>query len=164
MLHRDHQHLVINVSIAVDEKVNKIGPEGLILAGGIIKGGDTGGIPSLRSGISKVCRLVEDLSRPKIISECAHEVYCLAYSVASPINCRSCSFCVTGERVYDYEVLLNMTNICENLPRRLNSREHYHSHLTTVVPGGECEEVIVVLQDNRGVWRAVSQDLQYQPH
>ena len=34
MLPRDHQHLVINVSIVVDEKVNKLGHEDLILVEG----------------------------------------------------------------------------------------------------------------------------------
>ena len=37
-------------------------------------------------------------------------------------------------------------NVHEPLPRRLNVREHYNSHLTTVVPGEDGEEVIVVLK------------------
>ena len=82
-----------------------------------------------------VCCLVEALSRPKINSEFAHEVGCLVDSATSPINYRSRSFCVTGEWGYDAEELLNLMDICEHLHRRLNNREHYHIHMTTVVPG-----------------------------
>ena len=88
----DHQHLVINVSIVVDEKVNKLGDEDLLLLEGIRKGGDAGGIPSLCSSSCRVCRIVEDLSYPNFNAECAHEVVCLVDSAASPINYRSCNF------------------------------------------------------------------------
>ena len=47
MFPRYHQHLVINVSIVVDEKVNKLGHEDLLLVEGGIKRGDACGIPSL---------------------------------------------------------------------------------------------------------------------
>ena len=135
MLPRDHQHLVINVSIVVDEKLNKLGHKDLLLAEVIRKGGDAGGRPSLCSGSNRVYLLVDDLSRPNLNSKCAHEVVFLVDSVISPINYRSRSFCVAGERGYDSEELLNLTNICENLPRRLNIQENYHSNMTTVVPG-----------------------------
>ena len=127
--------MVINFSIVVDEKVNKLGHEDLRLAEGSRKGGDAGGITSLRNGSGRVCRIVEDISHPNLNAECAHEVGCLVDSAASPINHRSRSFCITYMRFYDAEKLLNMTNICEHLPRRLKGREHYHNHLTAVVPG-----------------------------
>ena len=50
MLLRDHYNLVINVSIVVDEKVNKLSHIDLLLAEGRRKGGDDGGIPYLCSG------------------------------------------------------------------------------------------------------------------
>ena len=58
MLPRDHQHLVINFSIVMDEKVKKIGHKDLLLVEVSRKGGDACGINSLRSGSSRVCRLV----------------------------------------------------------------------------------------------------------
>ena len=103
MLPRYHQHLVTNVSIVVDEKVNNIGHENLLLTEGRIKGGDAGDITYLCSGSGMVFRLVEALSRPKLNAECAHEVGCSMDSAASPINYRSRSFCVTGEGGYDAE-------------------------------------------------------------
>ena len=103
-------------------KVNKIDHEDLLIAEGSRKGGGAYGIPSLRSG--RACRLVEALSRPKLNTEWAHEVGCLVDSAASPINCRSRSFCIASERVYDAEKLLNLMNICAHLPIRLNGREH----------------------------------------
>ena len=120
MLPRYHQHLVINASIVVGEKVNKLGHEDLTLAEGSRKGGDAGGITSLRS--CRFYRLVEAISRPKINAECSHEVGCLVDSAASPINYISHSFCITGERVYDAENIFNLMNICEHLPRCLNGR------------------------------------------
>ena len=144
MLPKDHQNLVINVSVVVDEKVNKLGNEDLLLAEGSRKGGDSGGIISLRIG--RVCRLIEALSRRKLNSECVHEVSCLLDSASSSINYRSSSFCVAGERGYDSEELLNLVNICKHLPRRLNGCENYHIHLETVVPGEEVEEVRVVIK------------------
>ena len=130
----------------MDEKVKKIGHKDLLLVECSRKGGDACGITSLRSGSGRVCRLVEAFSCPKRNAECAHEVGCSVDSTASLINCRSRSFRVTGERGYDAEELLNLTDICDGLPRRLNGCEHYHSHLTTVVPGEEGEEVRVVLK------------------
>ena len=47
---------------------------------------------------------------------------------------------------YDDEELLNMKDICEHLPWRLNKHENYHIHMTTIVPGKEGEEVRVVLK------------------
>ena len=119
----------------MDEKVNKLGHEDLLLDEGSRKGGDAGGIHSLRSGSGRVCCIVENISRPNINAECDHEVDCLVESAAIPINYRSISLCVMGERGYDAEELLNLTDTCEHLPRRLNSRENYHIHLTKVVPG-----------------------------
>ena len=66
-------------------------------------------------------------------------------SAAGSINYIFHSFCVAGERGYDAEELHNMTNIHEPLPRLLNGHEHYNSHLTTVVPGEDGEEVRVAL-------------------
>ena len=137
MLPRDHHHLVINVNIVVDEKVDKLFHKDLLLSEGSRKGGSAGGIPSLRIG--RVCRLIEGLSFPKLNAECAHEFGCSVYSAASPINYRSHIFCVTGERVYDAKRLINLTNIW-------NSHEHYHSHLTMVVPVEEGKEVILELK------------------
>ena len=77
---------------------------------------------------------------------CAHKVVCSVDNVASYINYRSHSFCVAGERGYDAEELHNLKNVHEPLPRRLNGHEHYNSHLTTVVPGEDGEEVRVVLK------------------
>ena len=138
--------MVINVSIVVDENLNKLGHEDLLLTEGSRKGGDVGGIPSLHRDSCRVFRLVEYLTCPKTNAECAHEVGCSVDSATSPINYRSCSFCVTGERSYGSEELLNVTDICENLTRHLNGREHYHSDLTMFVPGEEGEEVRVVLK------------------
>ena len=146
MLLRDHQHMVINVSIVVDERVNTIGHKELLLAEGRIKGGYAGGITSIRSSSSMVSHIVESLSRPKLNTECAHEVGCLVESATIPINYISHSFCVAGERGYDAEELLNLKNICDNLPGLPNGREHYHIHLTTVIPREEGEEVRVVLK------------------
>ena len=70
MIPRDHQHLEIDVSIVMDEKVNKLDHEDLILAEGKIKRGDAYGIHSLRS--SKVCSIFEALYRTKINAECSH--------------------------------------------------------------------------------------------
>ena len=106
--------MVINVCIVVDKKVNNLGHEDLLLAGGSRKWGDTGGIPSLCSG--RVCRLVGALSLSKLNAKCSHEVSCSVDSAASPINSRSHRFCITGEIFYDAEKLLNLTNICEHLP------------------------------------------------
>ena len=145
MLPSNQQHLVINASIFVDEKVNKIGHEYLIIAEGSRKGGDAGGIPSLRSYSGRVIRHVEALSYPKLNSGCAHKVGCLLDIAASPRNYRTHNFYVTGERGYDAEELPNLTEICEHLTRRLNGRENYHSHLTTVVLGEEGEEFRVVI-------------------
>ena len=74
MLPSNQHHLVTNVSIVVDEKANKLGPEDLLIAKDNRKGVDAGGIPSLRSGSSRVCCLVEALYRPKLNVECSHEV------------------------------------------------------------------------------------------
>ena len=138
--------MVINVSIVVDEKANKLGHKDLLFVEGSRKEGDTGGIPSLRSSSNRVCHLVGALSRPNLNAECAHKVGCLVNSAARPIHSIYRSLCITGERGYDAEDLLNLTNICENLPRRLNGREHHHSHLTTVVTGAEGEEGRLVLK------------------
>ena len=105
VLPRDQQNLVINVSIVVDEKLNKLDHEDVLLVEGIRKGFDTGGIPSLCSGSGRVCRIVEALSYPKLKSKCAHEVICLVESAISSINYRSHSVCVAGERGYDAEKL-----------------------------------------------------------
>ena len=51
-----------------------------------------------------------------------------------------------GERGYDDEELINLTDICEQLPRRLNGRDNCHSHLPTVVLGEEGKKVRVVLK------------------
>ena len=126
--------------------MNNISHEDLLLAEGSRKGGDAGCIPSLRSVSGRVFRPVEYLSRPNLNAKCAHKVGCSVDSATSPINYRSRSFCVMGERGYDAEELLNLTDICEQLPRILNGREHYHSHLKTVVPGEEGEEIRVVLK------------------
>ena len=91
-------------------------------------------------------RLVESLSSLKLNTECDQEVVCSVYSVSSPINYRSHSFCVMVERGYDDEELINLTDICEQLPRRLNGRDNCHSHLPTVVPGEEGKKVRVVLK------------------
>ena len=149
MLPEDHQHLIINVSIVVDKKVNKLDHKDLLLAEGSREGGVAGGITSLCSGSGRLCRLIGALSRSNLNAECAHEISCLVDSAVSLINYRSRSFGVMGERGYDAEELLNLTNICENLPRRLNRREHYHSHLTTVFPGEEGREFRLVLRGNR---------------
>ena len=119
----------------MDEKVNKLGHEDLLLAEGIIKGGDNGDIPALRSSSGRVYHIVEALSRPNLNANYAHEVIFFVDSAAIPINYRSRIFCVTGERGYYAEELTNMTEICEHLPIRLNVRDNYHSHPTTVVPG-----------------------------
>ena len=103
MLPRNYQNLVINVIIVVDEKFNKLVHDYLLLVEGRRKGGDAGGIPSLRSGSGRVCCLVKALSRPKLKAEFAHEVGCSVDISASPINYRSRSFCVTGEWGYDAE-------------------------------------------------------------
>ena len=62
------------------------------------------------------------------------------------INYRSCSFYIAGERGYNAEELLNLTNIHEPIPIHLNGHEHYHSHLTIVVPREEGELFRVVLK------------------
>ena len=46
--------MVINVSIVVDEKVNKLDHKDLLLTEGSRNGGDAGGITSLRSGRGRV--------------------------------------------------------------------------------------------------------------
>ena len=86
MLPRYHQHLVINFSIGMDEKANKLGHEGLLLVEGRRKGGDASGIPSLCSSNGRVYRPVEALYRSKLNSECDHEVGCLIDSSAIPIS------------------------------------------------------------------------------
>ena len=101
MILRDHYHLLINVIIVVYEKVYKLGHKDLLLAEGIIKGGDASGIPSLH--IDRVCRLVEALSCSNLNAKCDYEFGCSVDSTTSPINYISCIFCVTGERFYDAE-------------------------------------------------------------
>ena len=115
---------MIDVSVVVDEKVNKLGHEDLLFSEGSIKGGDSGGIPSLLRGSGRILSLYEAISCPKLNAQCFHEVGFLVYSATSPINYRYCSFYVTGEWGYDAEELLNMTDIWEHLPRRLNDRGH----------------------------------------
>ena len=136
MLPRYHQHLVTNVSIIVEKKVNKLGHEDLLLAEGSKKGVDAGGITSLRSGSGRFFCIVEALFRPNINAKCAHEFGCSVDSATSPINYTSLGFCVTGERGCDAGGLLNLADICEHRPSLLNGCEHYLSHLIMVVPVG----------------------------
>ena len=62
------------------------------------------------------------------------DIYELEKMLSIPINYISHSLCVAGERGYDDEEVLNLTNICEHLPRSL------------VVPREEGEEFIAVLK------------------
>ena len=67
-------------------------------------------------------------------------------SSGRPINYWYISLWITGEKGYDNEELPNLKDIYEQLPRRQNNLENYHSYLTTVLPGEEEEEVRVVLK------------------